>query len=459
MYFRLNLTRIVKFTPKNGSVCIRTDLELIGEAEAGGDQEALLQITVQDSGIGIAQQDLRKLFKFFSQVDDSTTRRFGGTGLGLAISKRICQIFSGDLSVESEPDKGSLFKGTFRLKVNRKTHPTEQIRSKTLEKKRCLILEPAVLVRQSLEEHLKAFGINYIVRTGLDDVRKSDRCDVAIIGDSFNQPETIRYLRKRDWFVERLSVVVLMPFGATLPMQPAQKDLDAIDAVVSAPVRRVRLFRSLQSLFPDETGVAQFAKPNQQNLKTITNPGNSFPRKDISLLLVEDNLVNVKVATQLLKRSGYVPKVCHDGIEAIAACNSEHFDLIFMDLSMPRMGGLEATREIRAAEQSTTLKSFICAMTANAMSGDRERCIEAGMDDYITKPVMLPALKHVLDKARDIVTGTLEGVSRIVQVDHTKLVHRGEMKEAVENRREALQQRMGSDFRGISTQVLVAEDP
>lgn len=247
--------------------------------------------------------------------------------------------------------------------------------------------------------------------------------------------------------VDRLPLIVLMPFGATNPIQPTQKDLDAIHAVISAPVRRTRLFRSLQSLFPEATGVAQFARPTKDNLKTITNPEKSFPKKDISILLVEDNLFNVKVATQLLKRIGYVPKVSYNGIEAMSA---EHFDLILMDLSMPRMGGIEATKGIRVAQQ-TTQRSFICAMTANAMSGDRERCLEAGMDDYISKPIMMAALTAVIDKVHDIVTGTLGGIARIEEVDLSKQVNFQEISDAAMSTRASLTKRLGSSYTGNSS--------
>lgn len=444
----------VKFTPENGSVSIESRLETVGEALENGDHPALLEISVQDSGIGIAEEDHGKLFRFFSQVDDSTTRQFGGTGLGLAISKRICTLFSGDLVVESELGKGALFTASFRVMINRKEHPIEPLESVTLKQKRCLILEPAALLRRSLQQHLEVFGVKSFWRTSIEDLAEhSDRYDFAIIGDSFNQPETIIALRSSNISVDRLALVVLMPFGATMPVQPTQKDLDAIDAVISTPVRRVRLFRSLQSLFPDATGVPQFAKPTTQNLEIITNPANSFARKDISLLLVEDNLVNVKVATQLLKKAGYVPKVCYDGLEAVAACAVEHFDLILMDLSMPRMGGLEATREIRTAQQATQ-KSFICAMTANAMTGDRERCIDAGMDDYITKPVMRPALHAVLDKVRDIVTGTLEGMARLEDLDLKSQQSTTESENHAVKRRASLTKRLGSSFTGIPSATI-----
>lgn len=138
-------------TPDGGSVSVETHMSLMGEATEQGDRPALLKVIVQDSGIGIAEQDHSKLFRFFSQVDDSTTRKFGGTGLGLAISKRICKLFSGDLTVESEVGKGSTFTAIFVLTVNAKTHPLEILESTILRNKRCLVLEPAPLLRKSLQ--------------------------------------------------------------------------------------------------------------------------------------------------------------------------------------------------------------------------------------------------------------------------------------------------------------------
>lgn len=402
---------------------------------------------VQDSGIGIAAEDQTKLFQFFSQVDDSITRRFGGTGLGLAISHKICRLFGGDLTVDSEPGKGSSFTATFKVKVNMEKHPPEETNSKILQTKRCLVLEPSPLLGKNIQGHLNAFGMRSIVRANLESIQATgDQCDVVIIGHSYNQPETIRAIRAIGLHIHRLPLVVLMPFGATLPQQPDQKDLDSIDAVLSAPIRRMRLFRSLQSVFPEETGVPRFAKPTKDNLKTITNPGETFPRKDISILLVEDNLVNIKVATQLLKRSGYVPKVAHDGIEAVATCANEYFDLILMDLSMPRMGGLDATREIRAT-QLTEGKPFICAMTANAMASDKERCLEAGMNDYITKPVMLPQLIAVLDKVRDRISGTSENCQKLeADADHEEQKEHQIKDKKEGHRRDSLQAGLGTDL-------------
>lgn len=413
------LSNAVKFTPSDGTVRISTRLEILDKDSTEDLKEALLTVDVIDSGIGIAKEDQTKLFRFFSQVDDSTTRRFGGTGLGLAISHKICTLFGGDLSVVSKVNEGSTFTATFKVHIDRKHHPSDVMISNTFKDKVCLVLEPSQYTQMNIKQHLTAFGIKSILKSNLDEIAvATDLVDFAIIGDSFNQPETILSLRSRGVSVNRLPLIVLMPFGATLPAQPSSTDLEAIDAVVSTPVRRIRLFRSILSLFPEESGVDKHAKPTEQNLRTIVTPTEAFPRKDISLLLVEDNIVNVKVATQLLKRLKYQPQVVHDGIEALAACANEHFDLILMDLSMPRMGGLEATRELRATQSSAT-GPYICAMTANAMSGDKDRCMEAGMDDYITKPVMLPKLKAVIDKVRDRKLGTIEGYRDIEKIDHT----------------------------------------
>lgn len=342
----------------------------------------------------------------------------------------------------SEEGKGSTFTATFKVTIDRESHPPEVLRAPALLDKKCLILERSELLQLNLQQHLNLFGIKWTSRSSLDSITPDMAlCDFAIIGDSFNQPETMIALRQMGVSVHRLPLLVLMPFGATLPQQPDKKDLDSIDAVVSAPVRRVRLFRSLQSLYPTETGVVPFAKPTIKNLKTIANPGDCFPRKDITILLVEDNMINIKVATQLLKRCGYIPKVAHDGLQAVAACASEHFDLIFMDLSMPKMGGLEATRGIRAAPISSK-RPYICAMTANAMSGDKEKCLEADMDDYVSKPATLNDLSKIIAKARDIVVGTVSGNEHIEHVDHDQLKNPDELAAATKARRQSLQQLM-----------------
>ncbi|ORY85588.1 hypothetical protein BCR37DRAFT_412302 [Protomyces lactucae-debilis] len=389
------LSNAVKFCPENngGLVKATSRIEFIGKPDEEGDQKVKIIVDVEDRGIGIAEADMSKLFGFFSQVDDSTTRQYGGSGLGLAISRRMCRLFDGDLTVVSEVGKGSTFSASFCATINHRTHPTESPRCEAFAKKTCLILEPSDLTQEAIRQHLTKFGVKWFSQRTLEEVAAAtEQADFCVIGDSFNQPETIKALRKRWVNVERLPLVVMMPFGATLPKQLNKQDEDVIDAVVSTPVRRGRLLKSIQSLYPEQgNGLAKSAKSTQPNIVKSPNHASSM-----KLLLVEDNLVNVKVATQLLKKLGYVPKVAYDGLQAVQACAVEDFDLIFMDLQMPVLSGLAATQEIRAA-QTDDKAPFICAMTANAMAGDEQRCIEAGMDHYISKPVMLPKLRAVID--------------------------------------------------------------
>jgi osomolarity two-component system sensor histidine kinase CHK1 len=386
------LSNAIKFTDQGGLVRVTSRSNFLGEADAEGNQSVRIFVDVQDNGIGIAKQDMSKLFGFFSQVDDSTTRLYGGTGLGLAISRKICRLFDGDLTVESESGVGSTFTASFCGKVNRKTNPPRPLQCKALSKQTCMILEPSSIVQEAIQQHLDAFGVPWFSKSDLAGVAAAvERADFCIIGDSFNEPETIRALRKRWVDVERLPLVVTMPFGSTLPAQPTTQDEDSIDAVLSTPIRRNRLLKALLSLFPGGDAPVIAAQPPV----VITDNDSTEMKNDIKILLVEDNLVNVKVATKLLKRLGYVPKVAYDGLQAVQACAIEDFDLILMDVMMPVLSGLAATQEIRAA-QAEDKAPFICAMTANAMAGDEERCLAAGMDKYISKPIMLPKLKEVI---------------------------------------------------------------
>jgi two-component system sensor histidine kinase/response regulator len=371
----------LKFTTE-GSVQVH-----VGIQRSPG-QDPILRVEVRDTGIGLNSEQMQRLFKAFSQADSSTTRIYGGTGLGLTISKRLSELMGGSIDVESEPGKGSIFWFTLHLEpAEGPADDWKPIANRVL----LAHLPPAASALSGAQ--LAAWGL------------RVERL-----------PEEAGPEEANDWLASRMGPGTIVLWG--------QAGLDRLGAVRGAgtlPETRwiavAPLYDGLARLKAQSAGVAevlplplrymqlrQLVSPPPKVAEAVAPVVAAPATKVLKALVAEDNLVNQKVAVRILAKLGVEAEVAANGVEALDRLALEPFDLVFMDCQMPEMDGFEASRRIRALEQERgTPRLPIIAMTANAMVGDRENCLEAGMDDYVAKPVraevILEALKRCFPAA------------------------------------------------------------
>jgi signal transduction histidine kinase/CheY-like chemotaxis protein len=356
----------VKFT-RHGDVSVRVARE--------GD---VLHFFVRDQGIGIPSNVQARLFKPFSQVDASTTRKFGGTGLGLVISKKLVELLGGEINVQSIENQGSTFDFTIALRAGAKPAADEP----WLRGKKAVIVERSAATREALAHALRLWGMQSEcfaeLEPGLDYANQND-IHVFLL-DAAKLPDKPLRLTKAN-----PPPLVLL---AALHRLRAAKEVPDIAGIVSKPVKRSQLYETLMAVFGTATPSRQPA-PHKLDGQTL---GDDLPAR---VLLVEDNSVNQKVAMRMLERLGYRADIANNGAEAVDLVKRVGYDIVFMDVQMPVLDGLEATRKIRETKLATD-QPWIVAMTAEALSGDESRCIEAGMDSYLTKPVQIATLAKVL---------------------------------------------------------------
>lgn len=353
-------------------------------------QNTYYQITfsVRDTGIGISQDKTNRLFRSFSQIDASTTRKYGGTGLGLAISQRLTDLMGGRMWVESEVGKGSIF--YFNIAVARAQQQPESVDEKNppqLEGKRLLIVDDNITNRRILNMQTAKWGMKtFGVESGseaLECLRRGDRFDVAILDmqmpemDGITLAKEIRNLEENS----KMPLIMLTSLG-----YPNQTDKKNFAAFLLKPIKPSQLYNILMGIFAGQFSQTK-PKPSSVDSQLAT-------RLPLRILLAEDNVVNQKVALRMLERMGYRAEVANNGKEAIEALQRQPYDVVLMDVQMPEMSGLEAAQQICQRWQDH--RPRIIAMTAGAMEGDRDRCLEAGMDDYISKPVKVELLQQAL---------------------------------------------------------------
>jgi signal transduction histidine kinase/CheY-like chemotaxis protein/ligand-binding sensor domain-containing protein len=389
----------IKFT-SSGHVLVSVQGE---EQDTGSSQ---IRISVQDTGVGIPQDKIGLLFGKFSQVDGSTTRRYGGTGLGLAISKQLVNLMGGSIGVESRLGEGSTF--WFELTLLLDTHPhAAPPLVADITGLRVLILSDNEVNRRVLDEQITGYGM----RTGslaageqaLPAMRAAqgagDPYHLVFLDCPLREGGEIAFAReiRSDPSVRGCVIVISSSIGQCQELRLAQSGI--IDACLNKPVRQSLLVNTLASAWAKRQGAEPSpslqAKPKTADLNQTF--AGKFAACNSRILVVEDNVVNQLVACRLLERLGVRTDVAANGREAVEMSALVPYSLILMDCQMPEMDGYEATREIRRREGSTRQVAVI-AMTAEAVTGSRERCLEAGMDDYISKPVKLDELYHVLSR-------------------------------------------------------------
>ncbi len=389
----LNLaSNAIKFTHQ-GEVVI--EVSLVREDA----DRAVIRFSVTDTGIGIPEDRLGRLFKSFSQVDSSTTRKYGGTGLGLAISKRLVEMMGGQIAVESQEGKGSTFWFTADLAkqhgdgMDQKLCPMpEDIRGK-----RILAVDDNAVNRRIMQAYLESWHCRATVvgspQEALEEMasaaKKNEPFDMAIL--DFMMPsmdgQTLGKTIKAHPDYKDTQMILLTSRG--MRGDAAQASSVGFDAYLTKPIKQSQLFDAVLTVFGKPVNVEGRERHPIITKHSIAESG----KKKLKILLSEDNPVNQKVALIHLKKFGYTADVANNGHEALEAVKARHYDLILMDVQMPEMDGYKATRAIRGAGY----RMPIIAMTANAMKGDREKCLAAGMDDYISKPVNP---KKILEKLK-----------------------------------------------------------
>ncbi len=380
------LSNAVKFTQR-GDVYVHVTSRTLdnGRIEAA--------IAVRDTGIGIPAEGLDRLFRSFSQVDASTTRQFGGTGLGLAISKRLVELMGGDVSVDSTPGEGSTFRFTINVTAGEATRRTFLSGvAPELSDRRVLLVDDNATNRRILLQHLRGWGMHVCVATSgaeaLQEIAREAAFDCGVFD-----------MQMPGMDGETLAAAWRAKPGATVPPLILVTSMGhrgsvgekQFAAVLSKPVKPSLLYDTLLSTF---TG------GSHRRSRAIARPidESTAVRQPLRVLLVEDNPVNQLVATRMCAKLGYRIDVVGNGLEALAAVNQIPYDTILMDIHMPEMDGLEATRRIREFVPPER-RPYIIAMTASAMESDRQACIAAGMDDYTPKPVTMESLEAALQRA------------------------------------------------------------
>ena len=378
------LSNAVKFT-EHGEVVVRVN------AEPAGSGTFRLELAVEDTGIGIPADRMDRLFESFSQVDASTTRRYGGTGLGLAISQRIVELMGGTISVESEPGRGSTFRIELPAEAAEVPPRIADDSLPQLRGKRILIVDDNPLNREIVTRHARSWGMNPVAveapAAALELVAGGEQFDVAVLDfvmpdmDGLTLAQAIRQQRDE----HELPLVLLTSLGRV----PHAQSFGVFAVQLAKPVRASQLYNALVRVVAGVEGETAAGVTADAEAATSS----------LRILLAEDQPVNQKVALRILGRLGYAADVASNGLEALAALEREQYDVVLMDVQMPELDGLDASRAIKE-RFATDARPRIIAMTANAMPEDREACMEAGMDDYLAKPIRPEELATALGRVK-----------------------------------------------------------
>jgi two-component system, sensor histidine kinase and response regulator len=369
---------------------------------------AMLRFEVRDSGIGISAEAQQGLFRAFTQADGSTTRKYGGTGLGLAISKQLVELMGGEIGIESTPGHGSTFWFTAEFEKQSEPATTDSETAGSLSAARVLIVDDNATNRNILNHQTSSWGMIAteaesgeraleLLRAG---ARQGQPYDIAILDlmmpemSGFQLAEAI----KADPSIAAVALVLLPSFGKRGHGEKAQQI--GIAACLQKPVRQSELYDCLTTVMARSAGIEPVTPTSlvsrhsvreaevQQEDKTFSN---------VRIIIAEDNMVNQRVALAQLRRLGYRAEAVPNGRELLKALENAEVDLILMDCQMPEMDGFAATAEIRRREGATR-HTIIIAMTADAFDGDDERCLAAGMDDYLSKPVKAEVMRQKLER-------------------------------------------------------------
>lgn len=374
----------LKFTER-GEVCICVNL---GKIATDGLLE--LRFDVWDTGIGIPEDKLNRLFKAFSQVDSSTTRKYGGTGLGLAISEKLVTLMGGQISVKSKPGRGSTFSFTVSTCEGTKVLvPYVHYNMDAQEGKTILIVDDNLTNLSILKRQFEHWKLNPVLASSGDEalniLRTTTGIDLIITDMQMPGMDGIMLATAIKQQFPKIPIILLSSIGEDFKND--QQSLFV--SIMSKPIKQRVLSKQILNALQQQAAIPE--KPAEPK-KLSSEFSRMFP---FSILVAEDNIMNQHVITHILSKLGYQPELVKDGKEAVEATNQKEFSLILMDMQMPVMDGMEATRIIR---QTIVRQPVIIALTANATEGDEQVCLDAGMDDYLSKPIQLENLMNKLEK-------------------------------------------------------------
>jgi two-component system sensor histidine kinase/response regulator len=378
----------MKFTER-GEICIFVYLQKIGI-----DGKVELRFDVLDTGIGIPEDKLSRLFKAFSQVDSSTTRKYGGTGLGLAISEKLIVLMGGGISVKSKPNKGSTFSFTVMTKLGTNvSDPYMYYNMADIEGARILIVDDNSTNLTILNQQFKHWKLRPIPAGSGQEALTilSNNIEIDLVITDMQMPD-MDGIMLADIIKDKYPAIpIILLSSIEVEFKNNQRQLFV--SIMSKPIKQHILSKQiLNALHRHITLKEEKVSSN----KLSTDFGERYP---LAILVAEDNQMNQRVIMHILNKMGYQPDLAKNGQEAIEAANQKDYDIILMDMQMPDIDGLEATKIIR---QTVIKQPIIIALTANVMADDKETCLSAGMNDYISKPVKLDDLMHKLKKWHEI---------------------------------------------------------
>ncbi|MBN1889941.1 MAG: response regulator [Thermoflexales bacterium] len=379
------------------------------ERETVIEGEYELHFAVKDTGVGIPADRIEHLFKSFSQVDASTTRKYGGTGLGLAISKKLSEMMGGTMWVESEMEKGSTFHFIIQARAAPAARPVYLLSDQPdLKGKRMLIVDDNLANRKILSLQAHSWGMESVaVASGpeaLNLIRQNEPFDLVVL--DMQMPEMDGLMLAEE--IRKYSPADAMPLVMLTSLGWREEDdrMKLLSAFLTKPVKASELYNALLGVFASEISQARARRTHEPEEIISEFDASMAARLPLRLLLVEDNPINQKLATLILERLGYRPDLAGNGLEAVQAVQRQPYDVVLMDMQMPEMDGLEATQRIHQLFASLAEPGrrppYIIAMTAAAMKEDREACLAAGMDDYVSKPIDVRELISALNKCQPI---------------------------------------------------------
>jgi len=394
------LSNAIKFTEK-GDVLIQVKLLSKQADEAQEHSQLNLLFSMRDTGIGIQPERLARLFKPFSQADASTARHYGGTGLGLAISKQLVEMMGGKMWVESSPGAGATFHFTINVQAARQPAPFALAGPQPkLADLQLLIVDDNAMVRRVIAELAVRWGMvphsAESPQQALEWLKKGEQYDLGILDLKMPGMDGLALAAE----IHKLPGAAMMPLVLFMPLGLHSDTPGSTHIVfahtVAKPVKPAQLCEVLiRALLSPKTAARPQPAASQEQLTE---------RLPLRILLCDDNAINQKVASRILQSIGYQSDIAGNGREALDALDKKAYDLIFMDVMMPEMDGLEATRAIRerqkdrAAHPNYPARIVIVAMTAQAMQGDREKCLAAGMDDYLAKPILPKDVRATIER-------------------------------------------------------------
>lgn len=372
----------IKFAD-HGSVTVRIDYQNVSAGKVN------LRVEVEDSGIGIAPDRIQEIFGKFSQADGKITRKYGGTGLGLAISKNLVELMGGEIGVESEPGQGSTFWFTLPVEVAQLEPPENQSQDMdTVKEKKVLVIEPSPITRKIIGKYLTEFGIEHYTTASAAEgqtVIEEKAYDSCVVSSALEEADIESIMRHAQNARPDLKFVLVTSVTA-IPEMGAIKS-SGFSSFILKPVYPDDLIEALMRT----SGIESFRKQVRTRRHTKV--------ADTKILLVEDDPINQQVAGRMLEELGYTHDVANNGLEAIKMAKTGEYGLALMDVMMPKMDGYTATQKLREMQEKNEVVHFpIIALTANAMKEQIDKCLAAGMDDFLTKPVRQRVLEDKLEQ-------------------------------------------------------------